>query len=68
MIPFAGRFVGPLVLDKLVKFDDPGFNRSRENPPEAVGGGSFDCFSPITSDLDNDVISGTAVDDGANNI
>ena len=47
----SGRIVGPLVLDKSVKFDDPGLNHSREISPEAVGGGIFDCFPPITSDL-----------------
>ena len=45
---------------------DPSFNRSREIPPEAVGGGIFDSFSPLTFDrsdteVDNDVISGISV-------
>ena len=32
----SGGFVGPVVPDNRVKFGDPGFNRSREIPPEAV--------------------------------
>ena len=43
------RFVGPADLDKRVKSNDPSLNRSREIPPEAVGGGILDCFSLITS-------------------
>ena len=46
----SGTFVGTVVPDKRVKFHDPSLNRSREIPPEAVGGRIFDCCSPITSD------------------
>ena len=46
----CGRFVGPDVLGRRVKFHYPSLNRSREIVPEAVGGGIFDRFSPITSD------------------
>ena len=35
----SGRFAGPLVLEKTVKYDDPSLNRSREIPPDAVGYG-----------------------------
>ena len=45
----SGRFVGPIVLDKPVKFCGPTLNRSREIPPEAVRGGIFDSFFAITS-------------------
>ena len=38
----SGRFVGPTVVDKRVKFHDASLNRSREIPPEAVRGGIFD--------------------------
>ena len=54
--------MGPLVLDKRVKFHDPRLNRSREIPLEAVGGGVFDCFTyNFRPEVDNDVISGMAV-------
>ena len=46
----SGMFVGPVVRDKSVKSHDPSLNRSREIPPEAVGGGIFNCFAPITPD------------------
>ena len=42
--------LGPIVLDKCVKFRDPSLNRSQEIPHEATGGGIFDSLSPITSD------------------
>ena len=60
----SGVFMGPVVLNKCVKFNEPSFNRSRKIPPEAVGGGIFDCLSSTTSDWKqiNDVISGVAVD------
>ena len=35
----SGKFVGPVVLDKYVKYNDPSLNRSWEIPPKAVGGG-----------------------------
>ena len=41
----SGKFVGPAVPDKHVKFGD-----SREIPPEAVGGGIVDGFFAVTSD------------------
>ena len=40
----SGKFVGPIVLDKYVKFHDPSLNYSREIPPDAVGDDIFDCF------------------------
>ena len=46
----SDRFVGPVVLDKCVKLHDPGLNRSREIPPEAIGSGIVDSFPPITAD------------------
>ena len=55
--------MGPVVLDKCIKFLDPSLNRSREIPHETVGGGIFDCFSyNFRAKVDNDVISGVAVD------
>ena len=41
----SGWFVTPIVPNKCVKFRDPCTNRSREIPPEAVGGGVFDSLS-----------------------
>ena len=46
----SGGFVGPIVLDKCVKFRDPHLDRSREIPPEAVGGSIFDKFFAVISD------------------
>ena len=44
-------FVGPIVLDKCVKFRGTSLNHSREIPPEAVVGGIFDSsFFVIISD------------------
>ena len=40
----SSRFVEPIVRDPPVKFRDLRWNCSREIPPEAVGGGIFDCF------------------------
>ena len=40
----SGMFVGLIVLDKCMKFRGSSLNRSREMPPEAVGGGIFDSF------------------------
>ena len=39
-------------------------NRSRETSPEAVGGGIFDPFCPCNfwQEVENDIISGMAVD------
>ena len=63
MTPFPAYFLGPLVFDKRVKFHDPGLNRSREIPPEAVRSGIFDCFPyNFRHEVDNDVISGMDVD------
>ena len=50
----SGRFVRPIVPivpDKHAKFGDPRINRSREILSEAVGGGIFDGFFAITSDI-----------------
>ena len=41
----SGRFAGPFVPGKSVKFRGPRLNLSREIPPEAVEGGIFDGFS-----------------------
>ena len=46
----SGRFVGPIVTDKRVKFRDLCLNRSREYQPKATGGGIFNFFFVITSD------------------
>ena len=46
----SDQFVGQIVLDRRDKFGDHRTNRSREIPPEAVGGGVFDGFEAITSD------------------
>ena len=60
----CGAFVGPNVLNKCVKFHVACLNRSRETPREAVGGGIIDGFfrENFRPEEDNDVISGTAVD------
>ena len=56
--------MGPVVLNKRVKRQDLSLNRSREIAPKAVGGGIFDCFVAYNfrREVDNDVISGVAVD------
>ena len=55
--------MGPLVLDKRVKFDDPSLNRSRKILRVAVGGDNIDCFpNNFRSEVNNDVIFGKAVD------
>ena len=55
--------MGPVVLDKSVKFHDPSLIHSREIPPEAVRGGIFYCFPyNFRPEVDNDVISSLAVD------
>ena len=52
--------MGPLVLDKHVKFHDPSLNHSREIPPKAIIFQLFPYnFRPV---VDNDVISGMDVD------
>ena len=62
-------FVGPVVLDKGLKFHDPNLNLSREIPPEAVGGGIFDCFPyNFWPKVDNHIISGVAVDNVGMNV
>ena len=60
----SGGFVGPVVLDKCVKFHDPSLKRSQEILTEAVGGWNFDCFFTYNfrPEADNDVILGVAVD------
>ena len=54
----------PIVLDKCVNFRDPILNRSREIPPDAVGGDICDRFINynLRPEVDNDVISGVVVD------
>ena len=56
--------MGPLVIDKGLKFHFPSLNYSPEILPEAVGGGIFDCFFSYNfrPEADNEVISDTAVD------
>ena len=58
----SGRLAGPVALDKHVKFHDPSLNRSREIPPDAVGGGIF-IFFPygFRPGVENDAISSVAV-------
>ena len=46
----SGKFVGPIVLDKCVKFHDPSLNPSPKIQLEAVGDGIFDSFFAVTSD------------------
>ena len=61
----SGMFVAPVVLDKRVKFHDSSLNRSQKISLEAVGGGIFDRFPArynFRREVDNDVISGMAVD------
>ena len=55
----SGRFVGSVVPNNHVKFGDPRLNRSREMPPEAVGGGIFDGFfrCSFRPEVVNDIIS-----------
>ena len=46
-----------------VKFYNLSLNRSRKIPPEAVGGGIFDCPHPnFRPEVDNDGMSGVGVD------
>ena len=59
----SGRFVGPILSDKPVKFGDPRFNLSREIPPETVRGGIFDGFlSGYLPEVVSAVISGIIID------
>ena len=52
-----------IVLDKCVDFRDICLNLSREIPPEAIRGGILDFFRcNFRPEVDNYVISGTAVD------
>ena len=46
----SGKFVGPIVPNKSVKFCDPRLNLSGEIEPEVVEGGIFHVFFKITSD------------------
>ena len=45
-----GWFVGPMVPDNRVKFDDHRLNRSWEILPEATWGGIFDGIFAAASD------------------
>ena len=55
--------MGPIFLDKRVKCRAPSLNCSREIPPEATGGGIFESFCyNLRPELDNNVISGVAID------
>ena len=53
-----------IVHEKSVKFRAPSWNHSQEIPLEAVGCGIFDSLFHYNflSEVDNDVISGVAVD------
>ena len=55
--------MGPLVLDKLAKFHDPSMNCSPEIPSK-LSEVAFSTVFPykFRPEVDNDVISGTAVD------
>ena len=58
----SGRFVGPVVPDKSVKFGDPRLNLSRDITPEAVLGGIFDVFCcNFRPEVVSDVVSGANV-------
>ena len=46
----SSTFVGPIVLDKYVKFHDLSLNRSRDIRHDAAGCDIFDSFLAITSD------------------
>ena len=46
----SSNVVGPIVLDKCVKFRSLSLNHSREIPAEAVGGGVFDSVFAMTYD------------------
>ena len=55
----------PMVHDKLVKFCDPGLNRSREVAGEAVRGGILTVlliFDYCQQEVVSDVISGVVAD------
>ena len=56
--------MGPIVLDKCVRFRGHSINSSQEIPPEAVRIGIFDSFFRyyFRPEVDNDVISGVAAD------
>ena len=55
--------MGPLFIDKQVKFHDPSFNRSRESPPPKPSEAIFSVSSyNLRPEIDNDLISGLAVD------
>ena len=47
----SGKFVPPIVHDKIEKFRDPGLNHSGEIPPEAVRPRRH--FRPFVGDFDN---------------
>ena len=53
----SNAFVGPIVYDRRVKFDDPLLNISLAIPPEAVRGVIFDRFFSNVDNLRREVIS-----------
>ena len=60
----SGMFVRLIVHNKRVKFRGPRFNRSRESPPEAVGGVIFGRLSNVDNfrpEVVRYVISGVIV-------
>ena len=60
----SGRFVWSIVPDRQVKFCYSRTNRSREMPPEAVGGSIFEGFirDNIRPEVASEVISGVKVE------
>ena len=56
------RFMRPIVTDKSAQLGDPRLNYSQEITPQTVIGGIFDSFFFAITSVDNDVISGVAVE------
>ena len=60
----SGKFVGPVVLNKCLKFHDPSLNRSRKNSTRSLRRQYLRQFPPYNfrPEVANDVISSAAVD------
>ena len=60
----SGRFVAPDCRNMPLKYRDPRLNRSREVPPEVVGGVIFGGFfrDDFRLEVVSDVMSGTGVE------
>ena len=61
----SGIVVRSIVNDKHEKFCDLRLNRSRQIPPEAIGGGIFDRFINFNNcqpEVSSDVMSGVVVE------